>query len=318
MTSLVTFGETMLRLTPPQGTRLTRAKEFDVHVGGAESNVAVAATALGAETAWLSALPDTDLGKRVRHAIASEGVRPAVAWTDDGRVGTYYLEPGGQPRGSAVVYDRTRTPIRTVDPEELPLQRVGGAKLWFTSGITPALSERLAATTASLLERAGDRGATTAFDLNYRSKLWSPADARETLTGLFEHVDVLIIAERDARTVLGVDGDSEAIARTLASGHGFETVVVTQGSAGALAVAGGAVYDRPAVETDTIDPVGSGDAFVGGYLARRLEGAGVGDALEWGIATAALKRTLTGDMAILSRKDVDAVVSGDGSGAIER
>ncbi|MEF8812230.1 MAG: bifunctional 2-dehydro-3-deoxygluconokinase/2-dehydro-3-deoxygalactonokinase [Halovenus sp.] len=314
MTSLVTFGETMLRLSPPAGQRLSRVDCFDVHVGGAESNVAAAASTFGVDAAWLSALPETDLGERIVSALRAEGVEPVVTWTETGRVGTFYFEPGGKPRGQAVVYDRTGTPVRDLTPGDLPLDRVRDADLFFTTGITPALSDRLATTTGELFSTASDAGVPTAFDLNYRSNLWSPAEARETLTALFPAIDVLFVAERDARGVLGRSGDPEPMARSLADDHGLETVVLTRGDRGALAVDDGTCHDQQAFETETVDPVGSGDALVGGYLARRLVGHSVPDALAYGVATAALKRTVEGDMARLSAEEVTALVAGDGAG----
>jgi 2-dehydro-3-deoxygluconokinase len=309
MSSLLTFGETMLRLSPPQGQRLSRVDRLDVHVGGSESNVAVAASAFGVDAAWLSALPETALGERVAHALRGEGVEPIVTWTDAGRVGTYYFEPGGDPRGGTVVYDRDSTPVRDLTPGDLPTERVSAAEYVFTSGITPALSDQLASTTDHLLAIASDAGVATVFDLNYRSKLWSPAEARETVTTLFPAVDVLFVAERDARNVLGCEGSAEAVARGLADRHGFETVVLTRGEKGALAVHD-AVHEQPAFETDTVDPIGSGDAFVGGYLAQRLDGQSVPDSLAYGAATAALKRTIAGDVATVTPAEVEAVLDG--------
>ena len=304
--TLVTVGETMLRLSPPPGERLSRVDRFDVHVGGAESNVAVAAAALGLDAAWLSALPETPLGERIAHALRGEDVTTHIRWTDEGRVGTYYFEPGSHPRGGAVHYDRTGTPIRDVTPAELPTGPITDATCLFTSGITPALSDQLANTTEHLLEMAGEAGVQTALDCNYRSKLWTPAEARETLTALFSAVDTLFVPARDARAVLDCTGDAETIARTLADRHGFETVVVTRGADGAVAL-GDTVHEQPAFDTDTVDPVGSGDAFVGGYLACRLAGGTVPGALEQGAATAALKRTIAGDMAVVSPAEVDRV-----------
>lgn len=307
--TLVTVGETMLRLSPATG-RLSRVDRLDVHVGGAESNVAVAAAALGLDAAWLSALPETPLGERIAHAIRGEGVTPHVDWTADGRVGTYYFEPGNRPRGGTVHYDRTGTPIREVTPAELPTEPVTDAACLFTSGITPALSDQLADTTEQLLERAHEAGVQTALDTNYRSKLWSPAEAREGLTALFPAVDTLFVSVSDARTVFGCEGDAGAIARDLTARHGFETVVVTRGADGALAL-DEAVHEQSAFETDTVDPVGSGDALVGGYLASRLQGDTVPEALEQAVATAALARTVPGDMAVLSPAEVARVRAGD-------
>ncbi|NIB98565.1 bifunctional 2-dehydro-3-deoxygluconokinase/2-dehydro-3-deoxygalactonokinase [Halobacterium sp. R2-5] len=314
---LVTFGETLLRFSPSEQERLERATELEFRAAGAESNVAVNAGRLGAETAWLSKLPDSPLGRKVTATLRAQGTEPDVAYSEDGRQGTYYLEPAGEPRGTNVVYDRANAAVTTATPDELATERVEAADYFYTSGITPALSETLAETTAALLELASDAGTTTALDVNYRAKLWEPEEAREVLETLFPDVDVLVVAARDARRVLAREGDAEGIARELAEEFGFETVVVTRGADGALALHGGDVHAQPAFESDTHDPVGTGDAFVGGFLARRIEGGSVPDALEWGAATAALKRTIPGDTALVTREEVENVLTG-GTGEIDR
>lgn len=307
---LLTFGETMLRLTPPDDERIEAADSFDVHVGGAESNVAVAATRLGVDAAWTSKLPDTPPARRVVTALREHGVEPLVA-TGEGRVGTYYLETGATPRGTEVTYDRTGAAVRTTTLGDLPVDAVREASAFYTSGITPALSETLAGTVAEAFEVAGTAGTEVVFDVNYRSKLWSPDAARETLTDLLPAVDTLVVAARDAETVLDRDGDPTMVAADLAAEYDCGTVIVTRGSAGAVAVDDGEVYEQPAFEAASPYPVGTGDAFVGGYLARSLRGDGVADALEYAAATAALKRTIPGDAARVTPTEVEAVLGGD-------
>jgi 2-dehydro-3-deoxygluconokinase len=312
MTDLATFGESMLRYAPPRGERLETMDELHVSAAGAESNVAVAAARLGLDAVWLSKLPESPLGRWAVREFRGHGVRPGIAWSDEGRMGTYYIEHGGAPRGTNVIYDRENAAVTTATPEDLPLEHVREADAFHTTGITPALSETLVETTAAVLETAQEAGTTTTFDLNYRSKLWSPADAREVLEDLFPDVDVLFVADRDAETVLGRDGDAEATARGLAADFGFETVVVTRGERGALALRDGDLYEQPVFETDTLDAIGTGDAFVGGFLTRRLRGGDVRESLTYGSATAALKRTIEGDLAIFTSEEVESVIeSGD-------
>ena len=311
MTDLVTFGETMLRYTPPPGERLETADSFAVDVGGAESNVAVAAARLGRDVAWLSKLPDSPLGDRVVRTLRAHGVDVDVARSDEGRLGVYYLEPGGRPRGTNVRYNRADAAVTTATAAELGVERVEAADAVYTSGITPALSETLADTTRDLLEAADGADTTTVFDVNYRSKLWSPSAARETLSGLLDLVDVLFVAERDAETVFDRGGDPEDVGRGLLEANGHDAVIVTRGERDAVAVTDEAVFEQPTFEADTHDPVGSGDAFVGGFLARWLDGGSVPEALEYGAATAALKRTLDGDLALVSPAEVEAVIDGE-------
>ncbi|QKY21466.1 sugar kinase [Halolamina sp. CBA1230] len=311
--TLATFGESMLRYSPPAGERLETADELAVHVGGAESNVAVAAARLGCEAAWLSKLPDSALARRVERGIREHGVEPIVA-RGSGRVGTYYLDAAGEPRGTSVLYDREDAAIRTATPDELAVDRVRSADAFYTSGITPALSETLAETTAALLRAAGEAGTARAFDLNYRSKLWTPAEAAARLRPLFEHIDVLIVAERDAERVLDREGEARTIAHSLAVEHDCETVVVTRGDAGAVAAHDGEIHECGALETDTVDPVGTGDAFVGGLLAGLLADGSVPEALDAATATAALKRTVAGDAAVVTPEEVAAVIEGGADG----
>ena len=259
----------------------------------------------------MSKLPDTALGHRVDGALRQHGINTDVVWTDDDdlRQGTYYYEHAGRPRGSNVVYDRANAAVTTTTPGELDVDRIRNAQAFYTTGITPALSDRLRETAATLLDAAQQAGTMTAFDVNYRSKLWSPDQARKTLTQFFQVVDVLIIALKDAKAVLNYEGDATQLAHHLASEFDFKTVVVTRGDQGALAWNDNMIHEQSAFETDTVAPVGTGDAFAGAFLARRLAGADVQKALKYAAATAAIKRTIPGDAATLTKAEVDAVVN---------
>ncbi|MFD1562554.1 PfkB family carbohydrate kinase [Haloarchaeobius amylolyticus] len=311
MPELTSFGESLLRLATPPETPLETTDTLDVHVGGAEGNVAVAAQRLGIETTWVSKLPSTPLGKRVTSTYRSHGVSTAVQWDEGGRLGTYYLEPGSEPRGSNVVYDRGGASIRTATPDELPIDPIVNADALHVTGITPALSDTLASTTERLLSYARDNGTTTVFDVNYRSNLWDTKTAAETLGGLLPQVDVLFVALRDARQVLGYDQGPEAVARRVTDEYDLELAVVTQGEAGALAYDGEAVVEQSTIPTETVDAIGTGDAFVGGFLAAWLTNGTLETSLKWGVATAALKRTITGDLALVRPSQVERVLAED-------
>ncbi|WP_135302803.1 bifunctional 2-dehydro-3-deoxygluconokinase/2-dehydro-3-deoxygalactonokinase [Haloarcula amylovorans] len=313
MTDLVAFGETMLRLSPPDEERLETADQYNVRAAGAESNVAVAAQRLGLDAVWTSKLPDSPVGRRVVGELRNHGVTTDIAWDDSekGRQGTYYLEQGQPPRGNEVIYDRADASVTTARTAELPTERIAAATGFHTTGITPALSETLEGTTTDLLSLAQDADTVTSFDLNYRSKLWEPAEAKAILTDLFPDVDVLVVAQRDAEVVLDRHGDAEAVARGLAEDYGFDVTLVTRGAEGALALTDGTIYEQPTYEASNAYPVGTGDSFVGGFLSQYLAGEAVPDALEWGAATAALKRSVPGDIAVVSPDEVREVIAGD-------
>jgi 2-dehydro-3-deoxygluconokinase len=315
VTDIVTVGEALLRLSPSQGDRLVTASEFDAYVGGAEANAAVAAAGVGAEAAWLSRLPDSPLGRRVVRELHAHGVRTGVSWTESGRLGTYYLERGTDPRGSEVHYDRAGSTASAMTPDDLPGAVVRDADTCFVTGITPALSENAQETTAAALQTASEAGTTTAFDPNYRSKLWSADAAREVYETLLPYVDVLIVARRDAADVLDAPDKPVPMANSLAAEHGCETVVVTLGDRGALVLNDGEVHEVAAVETETVDPIGSGDALAGAFLAARARGDAVDEALSLGVAAAAIKRTITGDLLVTDPDEVERLAEegvGDG------
>lgn len=317
MPEIVAFGEALLRLSTQSGERLETATELDVHVAGAESNVAVTVSRLGGDAVWMSKVPESPLGRRVQSELARHGVTPKVALASDGRQGVYFLEPGQRPRDTTVLYDRDDAAITDVSPDEFDDEAIANADVFFTTGITPALSESARETAETLLSSAVQHGTTVAFDLNYRRKLWAPTQAATVLSDLLPMVDLLFAPVRDLETIFGIDEDPEQAAKTIYQRFDCETVVVTLGADGALAYTGEAVQTRPAIQTNTRDPVGTGDAFVGGYLIQFLQGQTVGRALEYGAATAALKRTIAGDLAVVTPTDVEAVLT-DGSTRIDR
>ena len=158
---------------------------------------------------WLSKLPDSPFGRRVTNEARQHGVEPRVTWVNEARQSVYYIEECSTPRGTTVIYDRTDAAITTATPSEIDGGATGDAEVFYISGITPALSPTLAETTADLLAGAKRAGTTTAFDLNYRSKLWEPKEAKRQYESLFSDVDILVAAERDVGVVLDRDKGAE-------------------------------------------------------------------------------------------------------------
>src|SRR5579871_2941702 len=175
---VITFGEAMLRLSPPNFRRLEQARSMEVAVGGAELNTAVGLARLGRSTAWVSRLTQNPLGRLLSNHAQEAGVSTAhVVWTDEDRVGIYFLEFGAAPRASSVLYDRKQSAIAQIRPGMVDWRKVFAGTRWFhVTGITPALSPTAAQTTREALQAARAAGVRTSIDLNYRAKLWSQAD----------------------------------------------------------------------------------------------------------------------------------------------
>ncbi|MFO8008995.1 MAG: sugar kinase, partial [Candidatus Brocadiia bacterium] len=184
---LLTFGEAMIRLTPPDHMRLEQADALQMTVGGAEWNVAVNVSRLGLSTAWVSRLVDNWSGRFIVQQARTHGVDTGqVVWTEfDGvgrvRNGFYHLELGAGPRASSVTYDRGHSAVSLMEPDMADWAALMDGCRWFHStGITPALSPALRETTLAAFQAAAAAGVRTSYDLNYRAKLRTPEEAQET------------------------------------------------------------------------------------------------------------------------------------------
>jgi 2-dehydro-3-deoxygluconokinase len=309
---VLTFGEVMIRLGAPAGEALESASRFSVHVAGAEANVAVTLARMGFASGWISKLPDAPLGRRVAAELRRHGVDVStVIWTAQGRTGLYFVEHAPPPRGVTVHYDRAGSAFSTITPDDIDWTRVRGAKWIHLTGITPALSETCAQTSARLIKEAKAAGARVSFDVNFRRKLWTADRARMVLEPLVEGADILIAAQEDARDVFQLKGEAGDLAARLRDRTRAAVAIITAGPAGAyLADAGGARHE-PALPGGEVDPIGRGDAFAAGVLWGALEGdpdAG----LRYGAALAALSQTYWGDVPWSTRQDVLAVLAGRG------
>src|SRR5881396_3800296 len=231
---LVTFGEAMIRFSPPASQRLEQATSLEASVGGSELNVAVLAARLGVTARWVSRLPDNALGRMIEARACEQGVDAHVEWTAGGRVGLYFVEIGGA-RISSVLYDRAGSAISRIASGSIDWASVfAGARWYHVSGITPALSDGAAQVTAESLAAAKKAGLTVSYDLNYRSKLWSAPQARAVQEPLLEHVDLLITTAEDAGVVFGLGAESH---ETLQKRFDLNAVVITLGEGPYAAIA---------------------------------------------------------------------------------
>jgi 2-dehydro-3-deoxygluconokinase len=275
---VITLGETMLRFTPPSLKRIEQTTTFDIEVGGSESNTAIGLARLGLNVLWLSRLTNNALGRLIERTIAGYGVDTSrVIWTENDRVGLYFLEEGKAPRGSRVIYDRRDSAISQMRASELPINLFGpnGARLLHLTGITPALSPNLAATARRAYTLAKKVDWQVSFDLNYRSQLWTPAAALEACMPFIQAADFLLAPFDDVRLLYDLEPDTTAEqALNLLREHSRQaTIVLTLGENGAIGVEPqGQIMRQPAFPAEQVGRLGSGDAFAAGWrrLRRRL------------------------------------------------
>jgi 2-dehydro-3-deoxygluconokinase len=311
---VITFGETMIRLSPPDHGRLETTPTLDLRLGGSESNTAVALTRLGRKVSWWSRLPRTPLGRRVAMDVGKWGVDTShVLWTETGRVGVYFIEFGSPPRPHHVYYDRADSAVSRLAPEMVDWSHLDSGRHLHVTGITAALSEGCLRTVERAIAEAKRRGMTVSFDVNYRRKLWPPEEAKAALAPLLHDVDLLFCPVGDAETVFGLGGHSLKLARTLQKTLGPKTVVVPGSMDGTWAVDGEQDYHSPNIRAAEVDRIGSGDAGNAGILHGYLSGD-FGTGLRYGSAMAALKLSIPGDELIAAREEIEAVVAGATSG----
>ena len=305
---LVALGEVLLRLAVQSPAQIETARQLDVQVGGAEANAAAACARLGARTAWLSALPANAWGDRVIRELQSHGIDCSyVRRIDDARMGTYFLEYGVPPRPIRVLYDRRDSAFARLRVDELDWRPVREARLVHVSGVTAALGEGGRA----LVRRAITEAREVSFDINYRATLWSPEAARAFLDEILPAVRYLFLGEGEARTVLQLDGPPEAMLKAVGRLAPKAVVTLLRGADGCLTLDGDRVLAPQRRHTvEMVDPIGAGDAFVGGFLWATLAGRSREDAVEVGTAVAALKCSLWGDVARISLRDVDDALAG--------
>ncbi|WP_136688255.1 sugar kinase [Halorhabdus amylolytica] len=307
MSSLVTVGETPLRVSPPDNRQFVDAREVGLAAAGTESNVAITAACLGADSVWASRLPATQLGRRVVAEIREYGVDPDVTWAQEGRVGLEFTQRGVPPREPIVIQDRIEATAASMTPSDLPMERVQAADGTFVSGSTAALSSITIDTLVAVLGAGRADGGLTVFDLDYRPRLWDAEEARESLTDVFEATDVLIANEDQLRTVFGRTGDPHQVAHGVASQWDFEMLAMTRGEHGALVIHDSVLHECESIDTETVDAAGQHAAFVGAFVRTLLEDEGPDSALYDGVAAATVARTLPGPIPAVDPDDVQDV-----------
>lgn len=311
---LVGLGEVMLRLAAPPPGRLSQARALDVQFGGAEANVLAACARLGLRTALITAVPaEHVLGDRLVRDFTAHGVdcggvfrRPAS------RLGLYFLEYGSGPRPVRVLYDRRDSALARLVPEEVDWSLVREARILHLCGITPALGANLRAVVRRALDEADAAGIPVSFDVNYRARLWSPTEAREGFAEILPRARFLFVGSDDAATVFGLSGPPERVLEGLGALAPRATVALTLGEAGCAVLGGGGVV-RPSrlYSLDPIDRLGAGDAYAAGFLWATLDGRPLQDAVDAATALAALKCTIWGDVALVTRAELLELLASD-------
>ena len=323
----ITFGEVMMRLTPPNYDKIRVATDFEISYGGSEANIALALANLKVDSTFFTVVPDNSLGKSAVRMLRSNDVHctPVILSTPEQtpthRMGVYYLETGYGIRPSRVTYDRKHSAIAEFDFSSIDEDALLEGYDWLhLSGITPALSPSCAEFTLRLMKKAKEKGLTVSFDGNFRSLLWTWDEARDYCTQCLPYVDVLFgiepyhlwkdeedHAKGDVKDGLSMHPSYEqqddvfqafverypnikCIARHVRYAHSG-----SENSLMAYMWYQGHTFESKMFTFNILDRVGGGDAFASGLIYAMMHGYKPMYMVNFAVASSVIKHTIHGD-----------------------
>lgn len=342
MKRIATFGEIMLRLSPPGREKLFQSPLLHACFGGGEANVAVSLAFFGHPVRYVSVVPANEIGEAAIRELKKYGVETAFIVRKGKRLGIYYAEMGANQRPSKVIYDRDHSAIAEAKPGDVDWEKALANIDWFhTTGITPAISASAAELTKESLTKAREMGITVSIDFNFRGKLWRYGKtAPEVMRELVSLADIGMGNEEDCQKSLGIGADIDftkgkldlavyekltadvldefpnlsRVAITLRESHSADHNTWSA----CLRTGQGFFIARKFEITDIVDRVGGGDAFAAGLIHGLDIFPDDAVALEFAVAASCLKHSIPGDFNLVTEKEVLALLEGEQSGRIQR
>lgn len=326
MGSILTIGESLLRLSTQVGRRLNDSKEFIADIGGAESNVAINLAQLEHQVKYATKVPNNPLGKKVFHRMVTYGIDCSEILYGDGRLGIYYFEPGSGIRAGSVEYDRAYSSIAMMQEIEWDYDSLfEKIELLHITGTTLALSEFWHIAGVELIKEAKRRNIRVSFDMNYRSKLWDYQTAKNVYQQVLPYVDYLSASYLDMIHFMDIPlNDMTELEKGLTQvKEHYPNIQKIYGTKRELLSANsyrllGYVYDadlhqyvesKQYVIDQVIDRIGAGDSYAAGVLDGIVLGKNNQEMVDFAIAMSALKHTLLGDVNLCTRFEIEQVMN---------
>jgi 2-dehydro-3-deoxygluconokinase len=336
-TELVAFGELMLRLHCREGRRIVQTNAYEVYYAGAEANTCVLLSRLGIPVGYITRVPENDIARAGIDQLRGQGVATDHIVYGGEKLGIYFTEPGNGIRPTRVIYDRDGSAYATIQPGVFDWKSIlpeGAIFHW--SGVAAAVSQGAADVTAEALAAAREKGMRISADFNYRTTLWKYGKhPREVMPGLLQYSQVAVADLDSAAVYYGIETDKsasfedrfqqcctallekipelEVLAMSFRTTRGIQHIY-----SGALYYKGAYYFSAYQELPFVTDQIGSGDAFTGGMLYGLMSGLGPQQIIDFAVACGALKQSITGDWALISRAEVDAFIRSGSSGRIIR
>ncbi len=336
MPKIVTFGEVLLRLSTPGFQKIQQANAFEATFGGTEMNVGAGLAQWGYEATHVGVFPDNAMGKKAKTFIRSLGVSDKNILLKGNRIGLFFLETGAVHRASQIVYDRADSAFANLDPSWFNWETILQGADWFHwCGISPAISEGAAQACLDALKTAKKLGVKVSSDIYYRSNLWNYGKTpQDILPELAKYSDIILASRKNLEEIFGIEASllekgkfQDTADRFMKAYPNVQKVVDTdreQLSAshnrlGSKIWNGKAYHKTDAFDvTHIVDRIGTGDAFLAGFIHGQLSGADDLQSLIYGNASSALKHTIPGDQTLVSLSELENLESGDTSGRLKR
>ena len=339
---VLTFGEIMLRLCANNHERLFQTNQLEATFGGGEANVAVSLANYGMDVEYFTVLPNNAIGDACIGELRRFNVNTDKILRTPGRMGIYFLEPGANQLPSKTIYDRADSAIALAKPGDVDWDKVfEGVNFFHITGITPAISQSAMELSLESVKIAKQKGITVSCDLNYRKNLWKYGKkASEVMRQIAEYVDIAIANEEDVQKSLDITIDvnvesgqldrekyKELGNKVLATYPNMKMIAITlreshsadhNGWAACLNDGTNFYVSKKYEIKDIIDRVGGGDSFAGGLIYGLNNYDNKQDALEFAVAASCLKHSVIGDFNRVSKDDVTKLMSGDGTGRVQR
>ena len=335
MKGVVTFGETMMRLTTVNQYRFSQSSHFEINFAGGESNVALSLSKLKIPASHVTVVPDNDLGECVIEYYQKFGLDTSFVKRSGKRLGTFYVEKGASIRAGKVIYDREDSSFATLNPREFNWDEIFNNAGWFHfTGITPAISSNSAMAILEAVQVAFRLGINISADVGYRNNLWKwGKNATEVIPELTRYCSYIVCSVYDAGDVFGLFPENNqdpfvSICKQLMDLYPNLKAIITtergQKSASHNSLMGKCWDGASLIETEIIeipnmvDRIGGGDAFVAGFIYGKLNHFNNSKALNFSIAASALKHTIDGDINLSTMEEIEAIMHGHTSGRLKR
>jgi 2-dehydro-3-deoxygluconokinase len=335
MPKIVTFGEVLLRLSTPNFQKIEQAISFNATFGGTEMNVGASLVKFGFEAAHVTTFPNNMMGQKAKAFLRQLDVDTSHVVLEGERVGVFFLETGAVMRASQIVYDRADSSFANINPELFNWDTILAGADWFHwCGITPAISEGAAKACLDAVKTAKKLGITVSSDIYYRSNLWKYGKTpQDILPELASYSDIILASRKNIEEIFGLKTTVEkgkfveACKLLMENYPTVKKVIDTeriQVSASHNQYSAKMWNGEELLETDfqdithIVDRIGTGDAFLGGFIYGQVVLKDDFQSLQFGTAAAALKHTIEGDQNLVTVPEVEAVMGGDKSGRLRR